>query len=71
MNSIRARAYLGQCLAYLSRNARPGEFPTRKTGAVPVSVRVIPKADPVRLSGLTLMFTPTKWPPDAPGHRPS
>ncbi|TDC61438.1 hypothetical protein E1200_28835 [Actinomadura sp. GC306] len=65
------RAHLKQGLAYLSRNARPGEFPTRMTGTVPVSVRVTPKADRVRLAGLYLMFTPTEWPPDAPGHRPS
>lgn len=64
------RAHLRQGLAYLSRNARPGEFPTRRTGTVPVSVRVVPKADRVWLTGLYLMLTPTEWPPNTPGHRP-
>ncbi|MEU8804805.1 hypothetical protein [Spirillospora sp. NPDC048819] len=63
------RAHMRQGLAYLSRNARPGEFPTRRTATVSVSVRVVPKADPVWLGGLYLMFEPSEWPPDAPGHR--
>ncbi|MEU8122375.1 hypothetical protein AB0C21_27020 [Spirillospora sp. NPDC049024] len=65
------RAFLRQGLAYLSRSAPPGEFPTRRTGGVPVSVRVVPKPDLVWLGGLYLMFDRTEWPPRAPGHRPT
>ncbi|WP_433462406.1 hypothetical protein [Spirillospora sp. CA-128828] len=64
------RVFLRQGLAYLTRNAGPGEFPTRRAGNIPVSVRVVPKTDHVWLSGLYLMPTQTEWPPDAPGHRP-
>lgn len=65
------RAHLRQGLAYLSRDAGPGEFPTHRAGGIPVSIRVVPKADRVWLSGLPLMPTRTAWPPDAPRHRPS
>ncbi|TDD78020.1 hypothetical protein E1293_24900 [Actinomadura darangshiensis] len=64
------RVLLRQGLAYLSRNAAPGEFPTPRSGSVRLSVRVVPKADPVWLGGLCLMFTGTEWPPNAPKHRP-
>ncbi|GAA1855911.1 hypothetical protein [Actinomadura bangladeshensis] len=65
------RAFLWEGLAYLDRVAEPGVLPTRRTGTVPVSIRVVPKTDPVWLSGLYLMTTRGKWPPDTPGHRPS
>ncbi|MEV4002459.1 hypothetical protein [Actinomadura sp. NPDC049753] len=65
------RAFLRQGLAYLTRSAPPGEFPTRRASGAPVSVRVVPKPDRVWLGGLYLMFDRTEWPPNAPGHRPS
>ncbi|WP_131732828.1 hypothetical protein [Actinomadura formosensis] len=46
------RAFLRQGLAYLSRGAGPGEFPTRGPGTAAIAVRVVPKTDPVWLSGL-------------------
>lgn len=59
------RAFLRQGLAYLGRAAEPGVLPTRRTATVPVSIRVVPKTDPVWLSGLHLMITRGEWPPDA------
>lgn len=46
------RAFLRQGLAYLSRSAGPGEFPTRRPGTAAIAVRVVPKTDPVWLGGL-------------------
>lgn len=65
------RAFLRQGLAYLGRVAEPGVLPTRRTGTVPVSIGVVPKTDPVWLSGLHLMITRGEWPPDTPGHPPT
>ncbi len=56
------RAFLRQGLAYLGRAAEPGLLPTRRTATVPVSIRVVPKTDPVWLSGLHLMITRGDWP---------
>ncbi|GAA4390785.1 hypothetical protein GCM10023088_67120 [Actinomadura verrucosospora] len=65
------RALLRQGLAYLSRSAMQGEFPTRRTGDVPVTVRVTPRTGPVWRGGLHLTLQPTAWPPTAPRHRPT
>ncbi|SNS28913.1 hypothetical protein [Actinomadura mexicana] len=65
------RTLLRQGLAYLARAAAAGGFPTNRTGSLPVSVRVVPKADRVWLGGLYLMVDRTEWPPNAPRHRPS
>ncbi|MGI5208719.1 hypothetical protein ACQEU6_45025 [Spirillospora sp. CA-108201] len=65
------RAFLRQGLAYLSRSAPPGAFPTLRTKGAPVTIRVIPKTGPTWLSGLFLELDRTDWPPAAPGHRPS
>ena len=64
------RAFLRQGLAYLGRVAGPGVLPTRRTGTVSVSVRVVPKDGFGWLSGLHLMLKRGQWPPDAPGHHP-
>ncbi|NDU75083.1 hypothetical protein GWI34_20990 [Actinomadura sp. DSM 109109] len=64
------RAFLRQGLAYLTRSAPPGEFPTLRISRAPVSVRVVPKPDRVWLGGLHLMFDRTDWPPNTPGHHP-
>jgi hypothetical protein len=65
------RAFLRQGLTYLGRAAEPGVLPTRQSATVPVSIRVVPKTDPVWLSGLHLMITRGEWPPHPPGHRPA
>jgi hypothetical protein len=65
------RTFLRQGLAYLTRATAPGEFPTNRTGAIPVSIRVVLATNPAWLSGLHLMARGTTWPPNPPGHRPS
>ncbi|MGI5421551.1 hypothetical protein [Actinomadura luteofluorescens] len=64
------RTFLRQGLAYLTRSAPPGEFPTRLSRGIPVTVRVISKTGPAWLGGLHLTVKPASWPPDAPGHGP-
>lgn len=65
------RTFLRQGLTYLADAARPGEFPTRGTGAVPVAIRVIPKIDPPWLGFPYPRPASGGWPPDSPGHRRS
>ncbi|MFG2091133.1 MULTISPECIES: hypothetical protein [unclassified Spirillospora] len=61
------RTHLKQGLAYLSRCAGQGEFPTTRTDGVPVSINVATKSP---VPGLHLpfpVFTRSAWPPVIPG----
>lgn len=63
------RAHLKQGLTYLSRSTRPGEFPTRRAGTVPISLRLVPKTHQPWQGFTYPRFTRGGWPPDAPEHR--